>query len=189
MTTSAPKPKFDRAVAMLAAGEICNALKASCQRLIVAGSLRRGKQRVGDVEILYVSKTQTVSDGLFDTREDSLADREFEQLIAKGVLDKRTNVNACETWGEKNKLARHVATGVPVDLFAATEQNWWNYLVCRTGPAENNIRIAAQAKERGWQWHPYRSGFTDARGDVVPVNSEQDVFRLVGLVYRDPQDR
>lgn len=46
-------------------------------------------------------------------------------------------------WGEKNKLAVHVRTGIPVDFFAATEANWWNYLVCRTGGEQNNIAIAS----------------------------------------------
>lgn len=36
-------------------------------------------------------------------------------------------------YGSKNKLMRHRASGIPVDLFSATTANWFNYLVCRTG--------------------------------------------------------
>jgi hypothetical protein len=39
---------------------------------------------------------------------------------------------------EKASLRIANRTGIPVDLFAATEDNWWNYLVCRTGPADSN---------------------------------------------------
>ena len=37
------------------------------------------------------------------------------------------------------------ASGIPVDFFATTEEAWFNYLVCRTGPAELNTRIASAA--------------------------------------------
>ncbi len=82
-------------------------------------------------------------------------------------------------WGEKNKLAVHVASGVPVDLFAATEANWFNYLVCRTGPGESNIAIASAAKAMGWQWHPYGTGFSRPVGlgtEGRAVASEREVF-------------
>jgi DNA polymerase/3'-5' exonuclease PolX len=85
---------------------------------------------------------------------------------------------------------RHVASGIPVDLFAATEENWFNYLVCRTGPAELNQRIAGEAKRIGWKWHPYGLGFTALdNGQESRVECEQDVFDFVGIPYAEPEDR
>jgi hypothetical protein len=66
-------------------------------------------------------------------------------LLAKGL----------KQHGPQNNLMRHVATGLPADLFATTEANWWNYLVCRTGPVVSNLWIALEAKARGWHWNPY----------------------------------
>jgi len=84
----------------------------------------------------------------------------------------------------------HVPTGVPVDLFSATPAIWFNYLVCRTGPAESNLAIAQAAQALGWRWNPYGSGFCNlTTGDCHSVASEREVFEFVGLPYREPSDR
>jgi hypothetical protein len=58
--------------------------------------------------------------------------------------------------------------GIPVDLFTATEDNWWNYVVCRTGPYASNIRIAQEARKSA---------------------SEEEVFTFVGPPYALPWER
>jgi len=86
-------------------------------------------------------------------------------------------------------LAVHVGSGIPVDFFTATEENWFNYLVCRTGSAENNIEIAKAAQAKGWMWQPYGKGFIDKSGEWHQPKSEEEVFTLVGLPYLAPKDR
>lgn len=183
------KKKYPRAAAIAVAKELCDALQPICISLIVAGSLRRRKKEVGDVEIVYVPRTVSVQDGLFDQVEKSLVDDALDIFLRRGLLSKRQNVNGSEMWGPKNKLALHVASGIPVDLFAATTENWFNYIVCRTGPADSNTLIATAAQAKGWKWNPYGVGFTNERGELVPVKSERDVFALVGLSYREPWER
>ena len=39
---------------MAVAAELCRGLKSATARMVVAGSLRRGKAEVGDIEILYI---------------------------------------------------------------------------------------------------------------------------------------
>ena len=185
------RPKFARSVALEAARELCWVLKevCVCGRIICAGSLRREKEQVGDVELLYIPEFATERAGLFDTERVNLVDRKLADLLAAGVLGKRRNVNGAETWGTKNKLAFHCASGVPVDLFEATQANWFNYLVCRTGGARSNVEVASAAQRKGWKWNPYGPGFTDQHGAIVPVTCERDVFDLMGLPYREPRDR
>jgi DNA polymerase (family 10) len=189
--TSAPpvKTKFPRAAALAVARDLQQWLSPFCERLIFAGSLRRRKASVGDVELLYIPLFGTVRDGLFDTKQVSAVDVRLEALLAEGFLDKRLNVDGHTTWGEKNKLAVHAFSNIPVDLFAATPANWFNYLVCRTGSAENNTRIAAAAQNKGWKWNPYGMGFTDAHQRIIPVTCERDVFELAGLPYLEPWER
>lgn len=184
------KVKYARKLAMEVAAEICRALKPFCSRLIVAGSLRRRKLKVGDVEILYIGTLVERPDprDWFKTIHVNQAEAEIAQLEITGVLERRQNVNGREAYGPKNKLMRHKRTGVPVDLFAATELNWFNYLVCRTGPAESNMAIAAKAQELGWRWNPYGPGFS--RGaESRQMDSEQEVFKFVGLPYKEPWER
>lgn len=98
----------------------------------------------------------------------------------------RTNPQNPES--QKNKLLRHVESGIPVDLFATTEASWWNYLVCRTGGAQTNVRICNAAIAKGWNWAPYGAGFKTREG-LVPVHSEREVFEAVGLKYLEPEER
>jgi len=183
------KKRFERAVAMAVAAELCRELKPFCARLIVAGSLRRRKPMVGDVEILFVPMFREVADGLFETKQENQAEIAIDRLLRVGVLSKRIGAAGSTSWGEKNKLAVHEHSKVPVDLFTATEANWFNYLVCRTGGAENNVEIASAAQRKGWKWNPYGAGFTDEAGRIVAVASEQDVFRLAGMPWLEPWER
>lgn len=184
------KRKFARAEAIEVARELVRRLEGTCLQIMVCGSLRRRKAEVGDVEIVYVPKFETVAGEVwFESKRVNAADEMIEALIVAGVLRRRLNSEGRETWGEKNKLAVHVATWIPVDLFAATESAWFNYIVCRTGSAENNVRICTAARSKGWKWNPYQDGFTDNEGRRVAVKSEREVFELVGLKYLEPWER
>lgn len=183
------KTKFPRALALAAAADLCRLLKPVTDRLICAGSLRRKKAEVGDLELVYIPKFNVVPDGLFDTAKENLTDRALAEILDREILVQRKNSLGTFTWGERNKLAIHTATGIPVDLFATDERSWFNYLVCRTGSAGTNMHIAAEALKKGWRWHPYKEGFTDADGNLVTVHSEREVFDLVGLPYLEPWER
>lgn len=183
------KVKWPRSAALEVARELCARLKPHCSRLVVAGSLRRRGKEVGDVEILYVPMCERRKVDLLSDKEFSLADEEIERMKAEGILSPRPSTAGVMTWGDKNKLALHRG-GMPVDLFRTSEEAWWNYLVCRTGPSELNVRIAEAAKEKGWKWNPYGAGFTrQGSGDPHPVASEREVFEFVGLPYAEPWDR
>jgi DNA polymerase/3'-5' exonuclease PolX len=188
------KIKFPRAAAMKVAAELCRCLEHETELLIVAGSLRRRKQEVGDVEILYIPRFGVQADpaDLFGKAMDvNLVDFNLERLLKHGIIAKRPKANGSFTWGDENKLAIHVASGIPVDFFQARRANWWNLLVCRTGSKENNAAICNAAIRKSWKWQPYGPGFEDrlTGRQVYRVDSERDVFNAVGLVYKEPWER
>ena len=190
MNAVTDKPKFPRALAQRVADDLCAVLSPLCDRIVVAGSLRRGKATVGDVEILYIGRTETRPDcaDMFGSIEVNLADEAISGLEKAGVIERRRNVAGSEMYGPKNKLVRHCETGLPVDLFATTAPCWWNYLVCRTGPADSNMRICMAAQRQGWKWNPYGPGFS--QGDEIrEMTSEEDVFAFVGLPCLPPSER
>lgn len=185
------KRKFPRARALAVCKELCPLLQPFTERLVVAGSLRRGCGEVGDIELVYVPKVERrpVIGDMFATNLVDLAELEIRRMIEVGILDLRPSSTGVTTFGAKNKLTTHVETGIPVDFFATVESSWFNYLVCRTGPKESNMRIAEAAQLKGWRWNPYGSGFTGPRGEAHEVRSEQDVFEFVGLPCREPKER
>ena len=198
------KKKHPRAAALDVARELVAALKEHClpERIIVAGSLRRGKQEVGDVEIVFVPRPKELPAMDFFSKPVVVqaTDAPIQTLLANGVIKYRLNVNGHSTWGPKNKLAVHVKSGIPVDLFSIPEECFFNYLVCRTGSAESNTRIAtsAQSMVPKWKWNPYGTGFTpvmpdgdtpDPSREPFVVTSERAVFEFVNLPYLEPKDR
>lgn len=200
MTSTArqPKTKFPLATAQAVADELVHALQPACARLAVAGSVRRLKAEVGDIELVYVPRVADRPSPIANSQADlfqtksvrvNQVDLALADLLARGVIEYRPNVRGSVVWGGKNKLAVHVGSGIPVDFFSTRELCWYNYLVCRTGGAETNIRIATAALAKGWKWHPYHQGFTNTLDHWAWVHSERDVFEFVGLPYLEPHQR
>lgn len=188
------KQKFAHELALMVANELCEILRPFCgpDRLVVAGSLRRGKPEVGDIEILYVPAigSRMLPGELFGTPV-NVVDATLDEMLRRKALIQRLNVEGRKTWGGRIKLAAHAETGIPIDFFEATNANWFNYLVCRTGPKESNIQICKAARERGLEWHPYSPGFRTAAApyQYFPMHSEQEVFEFVGLKHVQPGER
>jgi len=186
------KPNFPANEAKAVAAEIFRWFDPVCVRVIVAGSLRRQKPDVGDVEILYVPKTETRSDpsDMFEKVNVNLADETIQTMEGVGVLERRRNSIGRETFGPLNKLMRHRASGIPVDLFCEPSlPDWWRSLVIRTGPKELNIRLITTAAKRGIDVHAYGTGLTDMRGAPIACESEEQFFEICGARYLAPKDR
>lgn len=194
-TTALPndtqRPRFLHAEAMAVANRFIAFLEPYCTRILVAGSLRRRRQTVKDIELLFVPKMISVPDpcDMFGgTKLVAATDAPIAKLLDLGVITKRPSKTGVYTWGAENKLARHLASGIPVDLFATDEDHFWMALFVRTGPAELNTRVASLAIARGLRMHAYGNGFS--RGSqAVRVKSEREIFELVGLDYLEPWDR
>ena len=185
------KKKYPRADALAIAKELCDLLLPVTERLEIAGSLRREKKEVSDVEILYVPKfVNGIPKDMFEAAEPvSAAGITLVELLGKGVLAKRPNARGSTSWGELNKLAIHVASGIPVDLFATEQSRWWVSLVIRTGGKETNLELTTGAQRIGRKLHAYGNVEALGGGEMLIPNSEQDVFRFCGVPYREPRMR
>ena len=181
--------RFPAAIARKVAEALVAELAPRCERIEIAGSLRRGKPDVGDIEILYVPRIGQVHvPGELFPKRGSLADELLDRWLAKGIIAKRPNVNGTTAWGTLNKLALHVASGIPIDLFATTMERWFVSLVMRTGSAQSNTRLANAALRRGMQFHAYGVIQDPNRKHIIP-QSEREVFERLGVPYREPAER
>ena len=185
------KPRFARGSALDVAESLRAALAPGCERIEIAGSLRRRKATVGDVELLYIPRRgEAVAPGEMLPAPCDLSSLVIAEMEATGRLARRLKTTGAETFGERNKLMLDVPSGIPVDLFATDAASWFNYLVCRTGGVESNVQIAGRAKARGYRWNPCGVGFTWlSDGEVFAMGSEAEVFAFVGLPYREPWER
>ena len=81
------KQRWPATTARKVADALAAELTPRCERIEIAGSLRRGKADVGDIEILYVPRIGQVRvPGELFPRQGSLTDELLEQWLAKRVL-------------------------------------------------------------------------------------------------------
>jgi DNA polymerase/3'-5' exonuclease PolX len=191
------KIKHPRAAALEVARELTVALRELCEpeRFIFAGSLRRMKAEVGDIEVVYQPRIEGRPDPydmLGRSVRTNLVDVKLAEWLRAGVISKRVGEKGGTSWGEQNKLAVHTASGIGLDFFEAQAglRNFWTLLVCRTGSAESNTRVCNAAIARGQRWNPYR-GFEDrVTGALLFVpESEEALFNHVRLPFLPPRER
>lgn len=183
------RPKIPFREAMAVAHELTEALRPYCERIAIAGSLRRRKPLVGDIEILFVPRMEDRQADMFTSEPADLASEYIDSLLAWGDISKRPNVNGSFSWGQKNKLAIH-KSGIPVDFFATTDDAWWVALVIRTGSKTTNLALTMGANKLGRTLHAYGSGVSSNRGGPsITALTEDHVFDLCGVPYLEPEER
>ena len=150
-------------------------LTPGVNHVVIAGSIRRQKPEVGDIELLVIPRANYL-------------DKILDDLMMQGILAMRLNKRGHRVYGAKNKLMVHVPSGIGVDIFSTDEVCWPVALVVRTGGEKSNKRIATTALRRGYRFHAYGSGFSTPEGYIV-CHSEREVFEAVDLPYREPWER
>lgn len=154
------------------ANEVKNQLAPYCERIEIAGSIRRQKSEVKDIEIVAIPKPYDT--GLF---EDGAAMVVNQWQKVKGEMD----YNACRY------TQRIHTTGIKLDLFFANPDNWGLIFAIRTGSAEYSHHILAA----GWVRMGYKSreGHLYREANKIPVREEIDLFNLLKIPFISPQDR
>jgi DNA polymerase (family 10) len=141
------------------------------RRVEGAGSWRRGRETVGDLDVVAASdEPETVTDRF-------VAWPESQEVLLRG----------------ETKTSIRGPRGVQVDLRVVAEDSFgaaWQYF---TGSKEHNVRLRALARDRGLTINEYgvhqvgtRPG---AKGRRVAGASEADVYAAVGLPWIPPELR
>ena len=156
-----------------------------CARIQVAGSVRRRKEVVGDIEIVAIPRYAPA--GLFG---DCTANLLWEHLHAS---DAYRFTKGDQPAGRYYQLALPMHAGVQVDLFLAQPDNWGLTLLVRTGSAAFSTAMLARWKRRQGIGRD-QPGSVDGRlvtraGHVVPTPEEETVFQLLGMPPVPPERR
>jgi DNA polymerase (family 10) len=156
-----------------------------CDRIAIAGSVRRKKEMVGDIELVAIPRY--VAAGLFGDRTANLL---WQHLHAGETYHFTKGDNPD---GRYYQLAIPMYPGVQVDLFLAQPDNWGLTLLVRTGSAEFSAAVLARWK-RVQGIGRDRPGSVDGRlvtrdGRVVPTLEEETVFYLLGVQPIEPERR
>jgi DNA polymerase/3'-5' exonuclease PolX len=159
------------------------------ERWEIAGSVRRRKPEVGDVEHVCIPAWGEMDTGLglFGQKERvNLLNFHMDGLLRAGTIDKHWYGNG-HRWGEKYRGCSW--RGFAHEVFQADYDNFGAVLLIRTGPADFSERIVSRFKEGGIlrQQDGYLRNV--ASGEIVPVRDEVAYFKLAGLQYIEPERR
>ena len=182
--------RYGLASAKEVADQLVRLLAPHCERIAVAGSIRRKWPQVKDIELLCASMVTSTAD-LFGGAVTNwyFLNKKLDGLVADGsVLNKRADKSGRYSYGEHNKLLVHVPSGIPVDVFSSSTKNWGMSLVVRTGPKEFNVRMMSRFRDLGMRGHAY-GGVTDQEGNEVGCPDEETVFQLLGWPWIPPEKR
>lgn len=144
------------------------------RQLTVAGSLRRGMETIGDIDVLAEADRKDAS-SLFDA---------FTSLpIVKEVLGKGDT-----------KCSVRVEHGRQVDLRLVDASAFPAALLYFTGSKEHNVFLRGRARERGMALNEYGLFYLEEHGETdfnrpIPVRSEAEIYQHLGLQFIPPELR
>jgi DNA polymerase (family X) len=140
-----------------------------CDDVIVAGSLRRRRPNVADIDLVVLPTAGNV-------------------LFVKNRLWKIYNARP-EKFGDKYCCLANYK-GIQVDVYIAEPATFATLTLIRTGSKEHNILLAQRAQELALHLNASGHGLTDMRsGKPIPIDSETDFFAALKMPYKEPWER
>jgi DNA polymerase (family X) len=154
--------------ALQAAESLIDALRAaapSIREATYAGSLRRARPTIGDLDILAAAD------------DPAAAIKAFTELPL---------VARVESSGDE-KATVYLHNGLQADLIALPPAMWGSALQHFTGGKAHNIRFRELALERGLSFSEH--GFRREDGSLLTCATEEEVYAAVGLPWIPPELR
>jgi len=158
--------------ALAIAAHIKKAGKA-VESITPAGSLRRGKETVGDLDLLV-----TMADG--HTKQKDV------DAVAKQILT-YPGIDQILAHGE-NKVSFTLENGLQVDVRLLDKTNFGAALLYFTGSREHNVALRGRANEMGYTLNEYTLATLKAEKPVAG-RSEEEIYAKLKLDYIPPELR
>lgn len=162
-------------VAEKAATEMLAALKnvKGIIRISTAGSLRRHKEVIGDVDILISAKNGDRA----RIMKSAVSLPDVERVIAQG----------------ETKATLALRQGINCDLRIVTDEEFPFALNYFTGSKEHNVEMRTRAKRIGLSLNEYAFSPIEEKGakkvKIPAVRTEEDVYKALSLSYVPPELR
>jgi DNA polymerase/3'-5' exonuclease PolX len=176
------KPGFSLRIAQGAAQNLVNLLQPACRQIEIAGSIRRRKAEVHDIDLVVwpILQRFAVKD-LFGNEVSNWMEpsRLMDLLVTQGVLD----------MDPEAKIVRFTWGGIPAELYICEPDgsNFQALLQMRTGSAEFNANLASRAKKMNLK---YVAGYGIFREtERVDDGTEAGIFTALGLPWTEPPVR
>jgi len=153
--------------ALPVAESIITQLKSSklVEQAVIAGSARRMRETVGDLDILVVSEDASKVEE-FITKM-----KEVESVIAKGPT----------------KISVILKLGLSCDFRIVEKDSFGAALQYFTGSKDHGVQVRQIAVRKGYSLNEYQ--LSDSKGKKIVSRTEQEIYNMLGLDYVEPEMR
>ncbi len=135
------------------------------ERAMVAGSARRMRETVGDLDLLVISKRGE------DVMDFFIKLKDVESIIAKGPT----------------KSAVRLKMGLNCDLRVLEPKSFGAAVQYFTGSKDHNIQVRQIAIDKGYKLNEY--GLLDRKGKDVGGLEEEHIYEKLGMQWMPPEMR
>ena len=140
---------------------------------VVAGSLRRGKETIGDLDLLVTMKPGS--------------DKQKDVDVAAKHIFSYSRIKRKLAYGE-NKLSFVLDSDLQVDVRLLRKGNFGAALLYFTGSKEHNVALRGRANDMGWTLNEYALT-TLKSGRVIASKTEEEIYKKLRLPYIEPELR
>jgi len=183
--------RFHLEIGKIIAEAFCYDLGAYCYKIKVAGSVRRGKESVGDVEIVCIPKIVQRQKQLFGGDSGPTEVPLYNAIKMTPWLKPRLNQDGKpQALGRRFLALYDEGVGIHVDVFCVLPPAEWGAIFSiRTGPAEFSAKLMLAARRRGLRCENGRLVKSGSSADVIHTPTEESFFDAIGVAFVSPENR
>lgn len=173
--------RVSRTLGLLHASYVTELLRPICDRIEIAGSLRREKPDIGDIEIVAIPKPWTITD-LFGN---PLTGRDGDDIAAKLVGA------GYHLFKNGDHLKTFLCGPVMCELYLTIPECWGVIFMIRTGNADfSKLMVTSRQKGGMMPSHLHvKDGRVWAGEKVLDTPEEENLFTIWGIPYIEPKKR
>ena len=157
-----PPKVFPPGLVVKVANQIVKKLSPYCDKVEIAGSIRRKKPEPYDIDIVLIA-----------------SDLDAVHRVIRSFDDK-------VRWGEK-LISILTKEGIKVDFSFSAPDEWGAMLMTYTGPWQYNMWYRTKAKKKGWLLNQY--GLFDACGKKIAGKTEESIYHALDKEWKEPESR
>jgi DNA polymerase (family 10) len=132
-----------------------------------AGSFRRRRETVGDIDIL------AIADDISTAMDYFVKYKDVSQVLAQG----------------ETKTSVRLKNAFQADLRIVPEESWGAALQYFTGSQQHNIHVRQVAKDHGYKLNEYGLIPNAEDGKPVDASNEQAIYKFLGMPWISPEFR
>jgi DNA polymerase (family 10) len=137
-----------------------------------AGSLRRRKETIGDLDLLLTLAGRRSESAIKEITEHILSFPGIDQILARG----------------ENKISFRLDDGMQVDVRLLEAKHRGAALMYFTGSKEHNVALRGRANKMGYTLNEYALATLEDEKPVVS-ETEEAIYKKLGLAYIEPELR